>query len=603
MAGTNRFQKYVQAGGEGAPTVANANRFSQYQKPEEPKPEAKDLGDHIVGNIHSGLANFNDTMTFGLYDKFLEATGIDPNAEEKLAADTEDYPWAAVAGDTAGYVLPGLGASHAVGKAVPALAGNAWKSLVGREALASGGLSATDDLVRTGTIDPTGVAIDTAAGGLLSAGFAGAGRLISPEARIRASGNDMTDPDRVMTEYYMRQGEGLGVPLSIPEAAQAANAVNAPKVQGLFDDALQTPQGAQAVQSFEAGRAPKIAQAGRGVIAKVGPGATPDVVTAASDAAILRAKTAASDASQPLYDKAATRKIAPSHIPNSDPGFPEAVRSVTDNVTKMRRLQRDWEALGGTGPIPQNSTLFLDAVKKQADDMASANYSGSRPDGLLASTYGETSETIRKKVDRLNPTYATARETAQQGAEGVSVLQQGPLGRVAKQPTAKGQASTIFGVDNAVDEAASRRALALMGAENPAVPAGLLANNLDSAISSNPGNWANTALPTEQSRRLAMDIAPPDVVPTIEAAQRVDPFTGQALPHYDSNPIGKVLAAITSVGKGKVAKGLLDPDNVKKLGKTGPVQRTATQIGVGATKAAQEQRKLEAERRRRPYQR
>lgn len=598
MAGTNRFQKYVGAGGDGKPTVTNANRFAQYQKPEEPKPEGKDLGDHIVGNVHSGLANFNDTLTFGLYDKFLEATGIDPNAEEKLAADSEEYPWAAIAGDTAGYVLPGLGASHAVGKAVPALAGNTWKALVGREMLASGGLSAGDDLVRTGTIDPLGVAIDTGAGGLLSAGFAGAGRLISPEARIRASGNDMTDPDRLMTEYYMRQGEDLGVPLSIPEAAQAANPVNAPKVQGLFDGALQTPQGAQAVQSFEAGRAPKIAQAGRGVIAKVGPGVTPDAVTAASDAAILRAKTAASQASQPLYDKAATRKIAPSHIPNSDPGFPEAVDAVMNNTTKMRRLQRDWEALGGTGTIPQNSTLFLDAVKKQADDMASANYSGSRPDGLLADTFGETSKTIRDKVDGFNKTYAQARATAESGAQGVSIMESGPLGQVAKQPTAKGQASTIFGVDNAVDEEASRRALALMGAEDATVPAGLLANNLDSAVSSNPSNWANTALPTEQSRRLAMDIAPPDVVPTIEAAQRVDPFTGQALPHYDSNPIGKVLAAITSVGKGKVAKGLLDPDNVKKLGKTGPVQRTATQAGVGVFKAANESRKKDIERRR-----
>ena len=581
-----KYDKYVKAGGTGTPTIANAEKYEQYQRPQA-EPEKENPFEKAGMFGLDILRNFNDTLTFGLYNRGLEATGIDTEADEKLAASD---PYAGVIGDMAGYILPGLGASSLVGRAVPKLAGNTVKQIMGREAVASGGLSTVDDLIRTGTVDPVGVATDTALGGLLAGGFAGAGRIISPSARVRASGNSMTDADRIMTEYYMRQGEDLGVPLTIPEAANAANPTAAVPTQRLFDDALQAPKGSQAIQEFEATRAPKIAAAGRGVVDKVGPGADPAAVSAAADEAIARTKDMVRNSAQPYYDKADARNLPPSWVPKGA-SITAAKRKLLNDPEKMEFLRREM-GLGKNDPIPENSVMFQDAVKKQLQVMGDVAQSSGK-DNLLASLRFSAADDVTAAADRVAPDYATARGITEEGNSMVAALENGPLGRVSKQPSAKGQASTLFGVDNAVDANLSRRALAQLGAQDAGLPAGILANNLDSAISSNPSNWANTALPNQHSRGLALDVLPQGspVGPTLEAAARVDPYTGTSLPGHDGGFFNKAQAAISNLGKGKIAKLLTEANTAKKLGKTGPVQRVATTSAIGLQQTTEKRKR------------
>jgi len=73
------------------------------------------------------LRNFNDTASFGLYNKALEATGVDPLADEKLM---DSNPIAGIIGDMGGYSIPGAGFSKAASM-VPGLAKNSIASTGG----------------------------------------------------------------------------------------------------------------------------------------------------------------------------------------------------------------------------------------------------------------------------------------------------------------------------------------------------------------------------------------------------------------------------------------------------------------------------------------
>lgn len=589
MANVNPFAKYVQQDPDdkpaAIPSVDAANPFARFAQkdPETPKDERGWL--EKTGQFGlDALRNFNDTLTFGGYNRALEATGIQPDADELLEKADRENPWAGVLGDTAGFVLPGMGASAAVSKAVPKLAGNGLRQIAGREFLANAGVSAADDLARQGQIDPMGVGIDAFLGGGAAFGLGALGRT-APSARVRAAGNNLTDADRLGAEFNMLKAQEQGIPLNVPEALGAAAPTRAQGVQRAYDDAVSTPQGATAASSFEAGRGPLIEQAGRDLAGIIGPGADPFLVSNAAGDAIKRNAATVQASAQPYFDSAARRNLPPTWT-RGGASVETATRELLNSPEEMEFLRASMGLPKGA-PIPRNSVPFQDAVRKKLAEMG--KQAQTQEKDLLGSLRFSAAEDVGSTIERVAPDYGTAMDITEQGLKRVDQLKAGPLGQIANNPRVSAQ-SSLFAPTNAVDADINSNALKQLGAQDPSLPRGILANAVDTAVTKSGSGFGRDVLPNDYARMMAGETLGPemaDVTSRLETAAMVDPFNGSMVGNDASSasPIGMAWAGIRNAGKGKIAKMLQDPATVQKLGKTGPVQRGITMGAEGLIQA------------------
>lgn len=549
------------------------------------------------------LRSFNDTLTFGLMNKGLEATGVDPDATQKLEDARIRNPAAGIVGDTLGYMLPGFGASAAVAKAIPKLAKNSMGAVVGREAVASGALSATDDVVRDGTIDPLGVGIDAVTGGAVAGGVKGIGHMISPQARMRSAGNDLTGADKLNADYLFQRADAQGIPLRVNEAVEGAAPTRSQPLTSVFEDALQTPKGAQAAQSFEARRGPTIEAAGREMADQLGPGLAPFEVTRLAKGAVNRNKDLVMDSAEPHY-LAAERAgpLNPGTIPHNA-SVEMANRGVRGSTEKMGFL-RDRLGLGPNDPIGNDSVLFQDMIKKQLDELGKSAMEGSNASPLVSSMRFRAADDVSSAITRASPDYGVATDIAEQGMRRINELEAGPLGTLAENVgTAKSQASTLYGVDNATDADASLQAIKQLNAQHIADEAasgaafadprqasrGILANAIDSGVTNNGARFGKEILPNDYARMLAGESLGPefaDVAARLDSAALASPYTGQSLPGHDGSVLSKIQSGIFNFGKEGVVKAMEDPATIYKLGRMGAFQSGVTGVGRAANQAA-----------------
>lgn len=530
------------------------------------------------------LRGFNDTMTFGLYNKGLEATGIDPLADEKMATAN---PIASTVGKVGGYVVPGSGFSKAAGM-IPTLAQNTIPAIFGREALANGTMSIVDDLIRTGQVDPGGVALDAGLGGILSGGLAATSRVISPEARIRAMGNELTPAEKDAAKGFADYSKSKGITLTVPEAVAAVAPKGSQSVKAGMDVAVKSPAGSRVVGAFNEGRKPGVQAAGRSIVDEILGGNPAPTNVAAQDAAIdaiERVRSGFKTTADPYYAAAEARSMPPTWVPKGG-ATGEATKYVKDSPVFQKGLTAQAGLPKGT-KVPENSILFLDAVKKRMDDMMTG---GKTPNEDLF--IGDEISDLVARMDAVAPTYAPAREIAGQGAEAVRALEAGPLGTIKNSKNSQTQAGALFNPADAVQRDASIEAINLLGDE---VPAGMLARYIDAATNKNPLGFGRTALPTELSGEVAdaaLSAAGKDsVIPTLKAAKAVDYNAPPPFTHENTGPWGAAYSTITDFGKGRVAKKLTDSDNISKLGQMGPLQAAFTNLTRGGIQTAAQERK------------
>jgi hypothetical protein len=572
-----------------------ASRFSEANrgipKKDEPKPPQRTALDDAGKFGMDFMRNFNDTLTFGLYPKFLEMTGLDPNAEEDL--ENSD-PFAAVFGDMAGYVVPGMGASAAVAKAIPKLAGNNIPRIVGREAVANAALTGVDDVVR-GEGDlietPLDMLISGGFGGVMAGGTALAGRAISSGARVRGMGADLTPGDIQAAKGFSDYSRSKGITLNNAEAIDAVAPSRSQAILQGMDRVAQAPAGNARLASFNAARGPQIAEAGKQIVADMGGGIPPSQASTAAKDALTRNKSLVQQSAKPYYEAAEPRKLPPTWVPK-DGYTGEAIREVLDDPGMMKGLTLTTATPTnpkGTAP-DTNSVLFLDAVKKKLDTRAARAFAGEDP--TVGGFARNEADALTAKLDQIAPTYPVARDIAEQGKGMVDALEAGPLGSVAKSPTTQGQGRALFGATNEVEKEAASIAARNMP---PQVPLGVLANSIDTATSKSPMGWGKTALPTDVAKELADETlrraGKEDVSPVLAAARAVNPKLPMASGHENTGWGGALFSAVRDLGSGGTADKLVDPRWIERIGKMGPVQKSVTRAGSSGNQAAAQRRR------------
>lgn len=564
-------------------------KFKGPVKPKDDAPEGFDFLGATGNFVNNTLSNFNDAVTFGLYDDFLRETKLDPDATTKLKTAKKDIA-ANLVGTTAGYMIPGMALESITAKAIPALANNAIPAVVGRNALASGELSTMDQFAREGKVDLGRVAVDSAAGGALSGALAAILRYASPEARIRAMGNDITELDRAKALAFADYAEGQGLPLTSVEALNAMSPETSGSVRAGWQKAAKSPGGSQVIEEFNARRTPDIRNMATSFVSEILGGGKKGVsgVDAAKAAteALGEVKSGFKTTADPLYAAAESRKVPPSWLKKTRGGYTEdAMKSVAKDAGMIKGLIAQ---NGGQVPAA-NSVLFLDSVKKELDAMVKGFQKGER--GNRAGFAADEAAALTEQMDKVAPTYAPAREISEQGGDVLSSLEAGPLGTISNASNLSTQSNALFGVTN---EAGVEAAIEAAKHLPDDVNLGILANHIQTAAAKTPENWANKALPNDASASVADEIlrraGMEDVTPKLTAARAVNLKSPDPFIHDTTGPGGSLWQAIRDYGKSGVAKKLTEKKSIQKFGRMGTVQSMINDILSGGVATSSNQR-------------
>lgn len=534
------------------------------------------------------MRNLNDSLSFGFWDKFTQATGIDPNAVAKTEKSQQEDPLLAITGQTLGAIPAASAMSMRLAKNFPSLAKATWRSMAGNGMLSGGMYSAMDDVFREGKIDPIGVGVDAGIGGVLATLVHGASRVLSPKARIAAAGAPFEEQAIQAIKQYMDIAEANGVKLTVTEAAKALYPADAVKLTALYNSSVKSPKGSQAAAAFDANRQPGLNAASREVSDALGPKISPfDVQTAANDA-VGTVEAGFRTAAKPHYDMTMAKKVPPTHIAslrNGKPLIAEATKEVGKNKAKMRYAADEY--LGGQDPTT-NQIAFLDMVKKRLDtEVALAD-----KDPLQQKIAAGNAADVLDLIDRFAPDHAKGREISEQGAKAVEELKAGPLGQLAAAPKTTTQGDALFNVPDAASARVARDAAAHLP---PKVTRGILANRADALTSKDP--MAITDLfPTEHSASVADSAIDPATMQQIDNIISALKSVGKSgsTPHQNDASMGFLspfVSRLLSYGKGDVIKLLEDPAILKMLGKVGPLQRILSAAGPVVSNVAERSRK------------
>lgn len=584
-----RLETDEERGVKPGPRIDNLPEGFRLETPEEAAPGSK-------GPIHDTLSSFNDTLTFGLFPKFLEMTGLAPDETVRIEKMRRENPAASVIGDLGGYMIPGVAASNAVAKTVPALAKNTFRSIVGREAVASAALEGGEQLTRGalrgdpfGEFDANLVGLSGLTGGVLGGGVAGLSRLL-PTERLRAAGSSLTEADKAAASQFMDISNGMGVPVNVREAVNHTAGPRASRLEGAYNAAVSRPPGMAEAQSFDAARGPVIRDTGREMVTDLGGGIAPQRVTSAAEDVFTNIRQGADLDAQPHYQAAENRHLPPTWVPKHPYIDDARARIASGEGAEGRAFDMDkryTSRTGRPGPTPPNSVTYIDEVRQEMQREIGREMAKPAPDNNYIAGIQRQLELLTERTDRVAPDYATARGLFETAMEKSDNLRGGPLRSLENQGgTAKGQASAIFDVSTGADAANSRAALQALGDANPDVPKGLLANHIDAAVSSDvvrPDAFGSSLFPNEHSIGLVDDILGPGGSPMVkqrlEAARAVQPFQGKNDAHLSGlNTKSISFDALLNFGSDNAVRAMQDPNFVKQLGRLGPTHAAAQAV-------------------------
>ena len=237
---------------EGRLKAASPDELDQILKRAQQQPENQSGG--FLKSMGVFLNHMGDAASFGGTDYVTGKLKPGSSVEEQRAKTQQEgitNPYAAIAGDVVGTMLPSGIASKVVGKMIPAIAGPAWKAGAAREGIVGGAQPVVDAMARGET--PTFG--ESLAGGTLSA-VAGAisptlQRFISPKGKI--SQFDVTPDDVGKMREFAKLGDKYKVPMNLDEIAKGAK-VAAPDINAATTTATNLPGGSKPNYAFQFGR-------------------------------------------------------------------------------------------------------------------------------------------------------------------------------------------------------------------------------------------------------------------------------------------------------------------------------------------------------------
>lgn len=555
-----------------------ATHKPKYAGPAYPQPVKPNLDENLKGltdALHYTLDQFWDTASFGLYNDLLDAT-VGPMTGKKPGYYNEATqnvpPEAKVFGETLGYLVPGIAAEKAIAKGVPALAKNTWAATFGRNAAASGSVTAVDDAIREGKVDPMGILVDAGIGGAVGTAVKAASHIISPGARVRATGNELTEADRAAAKQLQLEAQAQGYKLDDVEALRQVAAARVGDTIALQNSAVASPAGSRKQWAFDEARRPAIEASGQRLADDIGGTRDPVVNSAAAREAIDTVGQGFQSMSIrdliPLFHK----KVAPSHIPRSE-AYGEAASKVMDDPVMVEQLTK----MNNGKVVEPNSILMLDTI---GDELA--NKAAKAPNQIKTDAYGGAADDISAIIERFKPGYQASKDIAKQGKQVVSDLEKGPLGQIAGSSKVKTQSNALYGSATQAEEDAAREALKLLPADTSR---GILANTVDRSVSKKGPNFAQGLLDDPHSSSLADEALSGtgvDIESVLRPARAVGVPKEPVTTNTHAGPFIEVWARLRNMGKGRVTTMLQDPKWIDRLGKMGILQQVMTEFGIGA---------------------
>ncbi len=339
---------------------------------------------------------FSNAVTFGGYDKYLSH---DPLREsEKNAA-----PLSHAIGSGIGSAMMSIPVSAGIGAAIPALRGAGFLANVGNQALTSGAMSAGEDVVQGHAPDVGGAALSAVTGGALAGLGHGLGKMFSPTVRAADAGAGLSAADKAAMQEVMDLGARHGVPVSLPQAAEAAAPATSTGLEAAYHSAKQNGGGLEH-NTFM------------------------NIQKAAAPGAIQAAENDVNATVAPLFDAAKNVSVPGLPTPSGkNPRVPGKARPETqaaiwsDALESVRSDPKLGTELGvkydpTTGqPIPRSgypasSTIVADTLRKRLSAKAEA-IAAKGGDPLLAKNYRDTASTIQDALMSGNPRFEHAWNT------------------------------------------------------------------------------------------------------------------------------------------------------------------------------------------------
>lgn len=545
-------------------------------------------------SIDNGVRAMANRLTFGGADalerNFGGIGGGGGAATDEWTKDAANMsPVATTVGDIGSMAALGGGISSGLKMAAPGVfARNTIPAIAGREALAGAAADGIDAVGnRGGDINPYSMGLSALLGGGGAAAFTGAARALSPEARFRSYGNDLSTPEKDAAMELARRSGDVGVPLNAAEAIAATTPGKSAGIIDNFNTAAQSRGGSRVARNAEADRRSGLEAAGRRVQEAVGNGVDPFDAARSAESAIQSQRDIVRGSAQPYFNAADPMPLPPRRF--LEPADRAAARDVLDSEIVRDRIQNV------TGTDSHHTVAFRDAQMKSARAMAD-RAEAQKQNGIIRSEFGNSADRIENFIAGNNQDYSIARGIERAGAESVERLETGPLGVIAANPgNTKAQGAALFGSTNAVEARAAENAARRLAAEDinagraaGATPRGILSNRLDDAISVTPENprGFGSALPTghaeDTMRAVTGQMAGP-IEDSIRAGRAVRETPPNNFSGDNVGPVSEAYRLAREYGREGVMKLFQDPDNIRKLGETGPGQELLQFLLTGAT--------------------
>jgi hypothetical protein len=218
------------------------------------QPENKSGG--VMGSIDAFMRHAADRATFGGADAAKGA--IDPTSsvasERAITKQQENTnPYASLAGDIAGTIVPTTIGSKFLGGAIPALAKPTATAGAIREGIVGGAQPIVDAYARGEPIKWGEVLSGSGISGALGAILPTAQKFL-PAGKI--SQFAVTEADKEAMKALGRVGEHYNIPMSMPEMARGAIPGKSGQIEAAYNTATSLPKGSVARTDFEAARQP-----------------------------------------------------------------------------------------------------------------------------------------------------------------------------------------------------------------------------------------------------------------------------------------------------------------------------------------------------------
>lgn len=574
-----------------APSV---NMFQQLENPRPVVPPPPKPADGISSKIEGFLRMASNALTLGGRDR---VAGMLPGRsykeeEARSEAFRKENPWTTVAAETMGGIVPAMGISSTLGRIVPSLAKATIPAIMTRESITGGAMPAIEDIIRGKPVDLPKAATGAALGGITSGGIAAMSGLVSPSAKMRRAGSDLTPVDKAAMRDLSATADRSGVPLNIPELARAAAPGRAAGIESAYGYNTGMKGGGIEARNFDQTRIPMIDKAVDGIKKVIGggPATGVDAQRAAKDA-INKAERMVSASAKPLYDAAADTKV-PFDFRGPENATLRDARKATNKIPEIKATIKDKDP---------NSIAVLDQISKRMEPFI--HRAETQGDPNLAGLRIDQKKRLQGAMDTASPDYAMARDTVSQGRSSmVEPLEAGPLGKIAGTTNPGTQAKQLFNVDspndatqaiNAIERLRTARSPAAtpnqpfnpnwQSAADNSVPRGLLATHVDEAAKGT--KFGDKMMPTQESGEVIKKIVGDgdfgkvrDLVDVLAARSPA------GLPRMENpdGPVALVFDALQNLKSGRSVKFLNDPANIEKLGTVGPIQGLLQSLGVSA---------------------